>query len=260
MLAEERRKRITELVRDSGFASLDSLVAALEVSESTIRRDLAHLEQAGLARRTHGGVFYTGSSPNFTHFRQNQSNNSHRKHAIASFAASMVRAGDTVILDGGSTTYGLAQQLLGMDIQVVTNSLPVANLLSGSDRTEVVLIGGFLHGKTGVVLGPLAIKSLENVYCRFAFISVAGLDSQNLYNSNQLLVETERAMMLSADQTVVLADSSKFGRKGMTKLGDYSSIHQIISDSDLAESWKENLIGKAQLDIAQIDSKMANPL
>lgn len=252
MLAEIRRQSIMEIVQRQGFASLDQLSSALDVSESTVRRDLAVLEKTGKARRTHGGVFYTGSQPHVSHFLQNQSRSTARKRAIARAAAARVQDGDTLILDGGSTAFELAQCLVGRNLQVVTNSLPVVNLLSQTDATDVIVLGGFVHSRTGVVLGPYAVQMLEHIHCRWAFLGVAGLDGESLFNSNQLLVETERAMIQSADTVCVLADSSKFGQKGMTWLCGWEGIDQVVVDSELAAEWKTQLQDRTELVIGSI--------
>lgn len=236
-----------EIVQRQGFASLDQLSSELDVSESTVRRDLAVLEKTGKARRTHGGVFYTGSQPHVSHFRQNQQLGSGRKRAIAKAAAAMIQDGDTLLLDGGSTAFELAQELIGRNLQVVTNSLPVVNLLSQTDATDVIVLGGFVHSRTGVVLGPYTVQMLQHIHCRWAFMGVAGLDADSLFNSNQLLVESERAMMKSADTVCVLADSTKFGRKGMTYLCGWEGIDHVVVDSQLSRSWQDRLAEKTNL-------------
>ena len=220
MLADERRNRLLEMVRLHGFASLPDLAEQLTVSESTVRRDLDYLEESGVAKRTHGGVFYTGPSPKLPHFDQIQAKNWEKKRQIAQVAASLIDDGDTVLLDGGSTTYELAQLLVGRALQVVTNSLPVANLFSSSESADLVFVGGYIHSRTGVSLGPYATDMLRELNCRRAMLSVAGVHEQGLYNSNLLLVETERAMMESSDEVVVLADSTKFDHKSLARLCD----------------------------------------
>src|SRR5690349_3965773 len=116
MLVEERRSRLLEVVRSRGFASLVDLRDQLQVSESTIRRDLDYLEETGVARRTHGGVFYTGPSPKLSHFDQRQGMNWEKKRQIAIAASRLIEENETVLLDGGSTAYELAQQLVGRSL------------------------------------------------------------------------------------------------------------------------------------------------
>src|SRR6187200_3406664 len=215
LVTDERRSRLIELVRVRGFAALPDLVDALGVSESTVRRDLDFLEESGVAQRTHGGVFYTGPSPKLAHFDQRQSLNWDKKRQIAVAASRLIEDNDTILLDGGSTTYELAQLLVGRPLQVVTNSLPVANLFTSSENADLVFIGGYVHTKTGVSLGPYANQMLAGLNVRRAVLSVAGINERGCFNSNLLLVETERAMMNAAEEVIVVADSTKFGHMSL---------------------------------------------
>ena len=238
MPVESRRNRLLELIRVRGFAALPDLASELNVSESTIRRDLEQLEVDGSAKRTHGGVFYTGPKPKLQHFDNIQSRRFAEKQDIARYAANLIEDGDTILLDGGSTTYELARLLVGRALQVITNSLPVANLFMGSETADLVMIGGYIHAKTGVALGPYASKMLSDLNCRHAFLSAAGIHQEGLFNSNLLLVEIERTMMDSAEQVYVLADSSKFGRKSLSKLCDLKDAQNIVVDASIDQQWK----------------------
>lgn len=238
MLVEERRSRLLELVRLRGFASLPELAGELAVSESTVRRDLDYLEETGEARRTHGGVLYTGPSPKLPHFDERQAMNWEKKRQIARRAADLIEEGDTVLLDGGSTTYELARLLVGRALQIVTNSLPVANLFTSSDRADLVFVGGYVHTRTGVTIGPYADHMLSDLNVRLAVLSIAGANERGYYNSNLLLVETERAMMRSADEVVVVADSTKFGRSSLAHLCELGEVDSLVVDSELSAEWR----------------------
>ena len=241
MLANNRREQLLELIRLRGFTALPDLASKLGVSESTIRRDLEHLEQDGATKRTHGGVFYTGPKPKLKHFDKIQSQNFSEKQQIAHFASKMIEEGETILLDGGSTAYELARLVLGRNLQVITNSLPIANMFMGNEATDLVMIGGYVHAKTGVSLGPLAVEMLRDLNCQKAFLSVSGLHQEGLYNSNLLIVETERAMMKSAEQVIVLADHTKFGRKSLTKLCDLKEAGTIVVDDGISEDWQKRV-------------------
>lgn len=225
-----------------GFASLPDLATELQVSESTVRRDLDHLEETGAAQRTHGGVFYTGPSPKLAHFEQRQSSQWDRKRQIATHAERLIDDGDTIMLDGGSTTYELAQLLVSRPLQVVTNSLPVANLFTSSDSADLVLIGGYVHTRTGVSIGPYANEMIRDLNVRRAVLSVAGVHDDGYYNSNLLLVETEREMMKAADEVIVVADSTKFGRKSLAHLCDLGEINTLVVDNGISEDWRSKII------------------
>ena len=258
MLAEERRGRLLEMVRERGFASLPELADQLRVSESTVRRDLDHLEEAGSARRTHGGVFYTGPSPKVPHFDRRQSLNWGEKRQIARRAAALVEEGDTLLLDGGSSTYEFAQELTGRRLQVVTKSLPVANLFSANDLVDLIVIGGYVEARTGVTMGPLANRMLDNLRVRRAVLSVAGATPRAYYNSNLLLVETERAMMRSADETIVVADSSKFGRSSLARLCGLGEVDRLVVDDQLSDEWRRRLT-ESGVELLIADKRWAAP-
>ncbi len=241
-VSEARRTKLRELIRSRGFVSIPDLREALSASESTIRRDLDYLEEQGEAKRTHGGVFCTGPSASLQVFEDRRVGHWDKKRQIAVEAAKLIEDRDTLLLDGGSTTYELARQLVGRPLQIVTNSLPVANLFAASENTDLIFLGGAVHHRTGITLGPYANQMMEGITVQKAILSVAGVDSRGYYNSNILLVETERAMMRCADQTIVVADSSKFGRSSLARLCGLGEIQHIVVDSDLNQSWQDRLV------------------
>jgi DeoR family fructose operon transcriptional repressor len=241
VLAEERRSRLLELVRTRGFAALPDLADALAVSESTVRRDLDFLEESGTAKRTHGGVFYTGSSPKLPHFDERQPAQWDKKRAIAARTAQLIQDGDTLLLDGGTTTYEVARMLIGRHLQIVTNSLPVANLFASSATTDLVLVGGYVYPRTGVSLGPYANQVLASLNVRRTVLSVAGINDRGFYNSNLLLVETERAMLDAAEEVIVVADSTKFGHQSLAHLCSLASVDYLVVDHEIDNEWRDKV-------------------
>ncbi len=241
MLAEERRNRLLELVRMGRFASLPELAETLEVSESTVRRDVEYLESQGCARRIHGGVLYTGTSPMLPHFDARQNMQWEQKKAIAAMAVGLVEDGDTILLDGGSTTYEVARLLVGRPIHVVTTSLPVANLFASDTNSDLVLVGGNICPRTGVARGPYAVEMLSKVRVRKTILSAAGINEEGFFNNNLLIVEAERQMMQAADEVIVVADSSKFGRQSLTHLCPLGQVDHIVVDDGIDPQWKETL-------------------
>ncbi len=238
LLVEERRNQLLELIRTRGFASLPELAETLQVSESTIRRDLDHLEDVGSAKRTHGGVFYTGPSPKLPHFDERQPAQWDKKKQIAAVAANLVDDGDTILLDGGSTTYEVARLLVGRRLQIVTNSLPVANLFASNANHDVVLVGGYIYPRTGVALGPYANEMLARLNVRRTILSVSGVNDRGFFNNNLLLVETERAMMHAADEVIVVADSTKFGVQSLAHLCPLDAVQHVVVDDEIDKTWR----------------------
>ena len=254
----ERRGRLIDFIRSRGFAALDDLVRELGVSESTIRRDLDALEEQGAARRTHGGVLYSGGLPRLAEFDERQPFHWAAKRAIAARAALAIDDGETVLLDGGTTTYEVARLLVGRSLQVVTNSLPVANLFASEARTDLVLLGGYVSPRTGVCLGPYANELLGRLHVTTTVLSAAGIAEEGLFNSHLLLAETEQAMLRAAGRTIVVADSSKFGRKSLTLVSGLDAVDLVVSDSGLSESWRA-FVTAAGAELAIADLPAAEP-
>src|SRR5206468_9383345 len=112
--------------------------------------------------------------------------------------------------DGGTTTLEVARVLVGRPVQIVTNSLPIAQLIASRREADLVMLGGYVYPRTGVALGPLTVRMMEDLHVHQTVMSVGGLTARGLFNSNLLLVETERQMMRCADGVVVMAASTKF--------------------------------------------------
>lgn len=233
-----RREKLREHVQASGFAALGELASMLGVSESTIRRDLETLEEAGQARRTHGGVYWTGQSDTIGVFQSRHDDGWPRKQAIGSLAETLVHDGDTILLDGGSTVYELARRIIHRPLQVVTNSLPVAHLLSTSDSIDLIMIGGCVRGRTSVTIGPMADAMLADINVCKTFLSVAGVTERGFFNSDMMLVESEKAMIAAADQTIVLADHTKFGKVSLSQICRLQDVDRVVTDDGLDSQWK----------------------
>jgi len=256
----ERRGRLLDLIRVRGFAALEELVRELGVSESTIRRDLDALEDQGAAKRTHGGVLYAGGMPRLAEFDERQPSHWAAKRAIAVKAAEVITDGETVLLDGGTTTYEVARLLVGRSLQVVTNSLPVANLFASESRTDLVLLGGYVSPRTGVCLGPYANELLGRLHVTTTILSAAGIADEGLFNAHLLLAETEQAMLRAAGRVVVVADSSKFGQKSLTLVSPLDAIDVVVSDNGLPDDWRQKIAAAgSQLIVAHVPDTEREP-
>ena len=246
MIIAERQSRLRDLLARRGMSDLDSLSAELKVSQSTIRRDVEILVRSGHVKRTHGGVIWVGdgSGSNGARpyaFDQRLTYQLEAKRAIAAAARRLVRPGQTVILDGGTTTFHFARELLGQPFQLVTNSLPIANLFLNDENVELILVGGLMYPRYGVLLGPMAETELGHIHAQTLFISVAGVHEGSLYNQNLLLVQAERRMIEQAQQVVLLADSGKFGQQALARLGDLAEVDVVVSDAALPEQHRRSV-------------------
>jgi DeoR family fructose operon transcriptional repressor len=234
VLVEERRQKVLELVKDRGFVALADLATELHASESTLRRDLEFWDQQGLLKRTHGGARLTPALPVLESMPAHEDRMGTaviEKRQIAHAVASRIADGSSILLDAGTTTLELAKLLSGRPMQVVTNSLPIANLLSQSKEPDVILLGGFIYPRTGVALGPSTVEQLKQIHVSQAILSCHGVTERGLFNHNLLLVETQRAMLRSGDEAIILADASKIGRHALTLLCPLSDIDTMVCDA-----------------------------
>ncbi|HEY8665218.1 MAG TPA: DeoR/GlpR family DNA-binding transcription regulator [Tepidisphaeraceae bacterium] len=240
----ERQSRLKELLARRGMCDLDSLSADLRVSQSTIRRDLEQLEQRGLVKRTHGGVIWVADRNDSGRpyaFDQRVDYNLDAKRKIAAAARKLIQPGQTVLIDGGSTTFHLAEELVGQPLQIVTNSLPIANLFLNDDNVELVLVGGLLYPRYGVLLGPMAESMLATIHTKTLILSVAGIHDGMLYNQNMLLVASEKRMMQQAQEIVLLIDSTKFGQQALAQLCPLSEIDTVVCDAGITDAQRQQI-------------------
>ena len=250
MLVDERRQTILQVIEKKGFVTLNQLMELVGASDSTIRRDLEVLDGNGQIRRTRGGATYVGES--LTSFDVRRTKARKQKERIAEAAAALVQIGETVILDGGTTTVEVARELVGRSLQVVTNSIPIVNALINSPETELIVIGGFLYPKTGVNLGPLAVDALKSIHARRLFISVGGMTANSLFNSNALLVETERQMIEAAEEVIVVSDSSKLGHSALAQLCPLETVDRLITDAGITDEWRE-IVAAAEIELTVVE-------
>ena len=257
MLVEERRQHVLDLITRQGFATLSDMARSLSVSESTLRRDLVFWQARGQLKKIHGGAMFTGDAP-LPPLEERSSRQIDEKRAIALAVVERIRDGDTVLIDGGTTTIEVARLLVGRPLQVVTNSLPIAQLVSGSQQTDLVMLGGYVYPKTGVALGPMLIRQLEDVHVQQMVLSVSGITAKGLFNSNMLLVEAERRMMRCADEVIVVADHTKFGRLALAHLCELGAIDTLVTDS-AATAEHRQLVDDAGVRVIVAASQMPGP-
>ncbi|MBI1369073.1 MAG: DeoR family transcriptional regulator [Planctomycetes bacterium] len=241
MLILERQQRLLDILREQGAADLDSLASRLDVSASTVRRDLDALEQQGVLERTHGGAVFKGQRRHPLAFDERMGQQVEAKKAIGKYAASLVEPNMTLLLDGGSTIYYAAQQITARPLQVVTNSLTIAGLFANDEQVELLMTGGALYPRTGVLVGPIATGCMENLHADLLMFSGAGLFDDVAYNLNIDQAEIERVMIRQAARAVMLMDASKFGRKSLAKICSVDDIEAIVTDAGISDRWRKSL-------------------
>jgi DeoR family transcriptional regulator, fructose operon transcriptional repressor len=231
MTAEERQHRVGEYLQKVEFASLEEIAHEVSASVSTVRRDLTVLEASGAVRRTHGGArVVVPRSDEFT-FSARDTHQLAEKEAIGRACAELLPSNQSVILDAGTTIYHVARYLESKSPQIVTNSLPVANLFASANRLEVVVSGGVIYPRLGVLVGPLAVETFSKIHADLAIMSAGGVSMDGVTNSHGLLIDIQRAMIKGAQKVIFCLDHTKFGRKSVLPLCDLDCIDAIVTDS-----------------------------
>lgn len=241
MTAATRHRRILLLLENEGNVKVDKLSEHFEVSQVTIRKDLAELEEQGLLERTYGGAVYSQRSRFNVSFLEKLQIEAPRKDAIAQLALNYIHEGDTIILDAGSTTLSLARALQGKfrSLYVITNSVPAALELSRAGY-EILLVGGQVRNHSLALIGPVAVKTLESFHADRAFLGTSGVTLAHGHSTpNPLDAEVKQAMMRSADETYVLTDSSKFGHACLASFAKLSEMHLTLTDSGIPPEFRE---------------------
>ena len=230
MQPEERQRRIEEYLQQVEFASLDELAEQVEASQSTVRRDLAALETGGGVRRTHGGArIVTPRTDEFT-FTSRDTHQLAEKEAIGRACAELIQPLQSVIIDAGTTVYHVARHLEAKKPQLITNSLPVANLYAAANLVEVVVSGGVIYPRLGVLVGPLAVEAFSKMHADVAVMSAGGITLEGITNSHGLLIEIQRAMIHAARKVILCVDHTKFGRKSVSPLCGLEQLHTVVTD------------------------------
>ena len=235
MLDKEREEIITGLLQQKAFVSLQEIVSASGASPATVRRDLTRMEKEGVLQRIHGGAkSVTENLP----LNMRQTVMLDEKTRIAQKAVELCADGETVFIDGGSTTSQMAAFLKLRRLEIITNSLALTSALIESNN-EVVLTGGSVLPKHGLVLNPFENDLLDHYRASKAIMGVGGLDPIGPTNDDPRLIRFEQKMINNADEIILLADSSKFGKREKLLLCDYKKISTIITDKNLTAEHKK---------------------
>jgi len=186
-------------------------------------------------------------------FNLREVQHSREKSSIAAKACRLLRAGDVLFVDGGTTTYHICFHLPRVPLRIVTNSLRLSAYLDDAAQCfpdwEVYLTGGRIHHGDNMLAGPGTLHSLDFYHANWAFLSVGGITADGLYNTSETVVETERRMIDRSDRAIVLADQSKLGKRAMCRVCGIGRIYQLITDAPQSRSLVEEAMCERGLEV-----------
>ena len=238
MKGYNRLEQIMDFLKSHNLVTVDQLVAATHASPATIRRDLIKLDQEGVISRTHGGATLNRVIPS----QPTTQRSLQEKYAIASAAAALVKAGDAIVLDAGTTMIELARQITHLPLRVITSDLHIALFLSEFKQIEVTIIGGRIDGSSQSCIGDHGRRLLQNIWPDLAFVSCNGWDlEKGVTSPTEEKAALKRDLIANARRRILLADSSKYGAWSLFNITHLDSLTGIITDNHLPEETRELL-------------------
>ncbi|WP_417773811.1 DeoR/GlpR family DNA-binding transcription regulator [Stappia sp.] len=232
MATTARQNQILSLLKVRGKAAISELAEHLEVSDETVRRDLKGLSADGLVEKFHGGVRLSlpRTEPPFERRLREATD---AKRLIAARAAAFIREGATVLLDNSSTACFLARELVHREpMTVLTISLEIAQIFAAAaTRHRVILPAGELRAEDRTITGNSTIEFLSDFTPSYFVMSVVAGSDRGCQDFDLFEAEFKRAMMPRADQTMLLMDSSKFGKSGLIHVCDWSRVDVLVADA-----------------------------
>lgn len=243
MMAEERRTQILQIVRSAGRVRVNGLASRFNTSAVTIRSDLNELHQRGLVLRSHGGAVLPDTILRESPVHERLKAHSDEKRRIGAMAATLINNGETIILDSGTTTLEIARQIKKKSgLQVITNGVNIAAELLDARDVQVFIVGGTVRGESASISGHFTEEMFEQFSADKLFLSGAGCDLDfGISGANLEETMVNRAMIRIAREIILVADSSKFSKRSMSRIAPFSQIDTVISNTSLDEEVQEKL-------------------
>ncbi|HEY9567328.1 MAG TPA: DeoR family transcriptional regulator [Thalassobaculum sp.] len=238
--ATRRRGRIREIVAERGYASIDELVQLFAVTPQTIRRDINSLAERGELKRYHGGAGLSSSVENAPYDRRRLAFDA-EKAAIGRRVAAEIPDDSSLFINIGTTTEAVARALLEHSgLRVITNNLNVAQILTGNPTFEVIIAGGVVRNRDGGIVGESATDLIQQFRVDIGVIGISGIaEDGSLLDFDYREVRVAQSIVRNSERVFLCADSSKFGRKAMVRLGHVSQMHTLFTCEPVPESFHE---------------------
>lgn len=239
----ERHKAILDILQLQGSVSVSDLSERLDVSEVTIRKDLSFLEKQNKLYRTHGRAIPISPYIGDRHINEKEKQAVLQKRLIGKAAACLVNEQDSILIASGTTILYMAKELVEkQNITVISASVSASSMLSQNKNINVVQLGGVVRESSVSVVGSFAEDMLKYFNCSLLFMGADGVDLDfGITTTNMMEASLNRMMMNTSQQTVLLVDSSKFGKKGFSKICDIRDIDRIITDDGIPQMYLENI-------------------
>jgi DeoR family ulaG and ulaABCDEF operon transcriptional repressor len=240
MLEKQRHQLILDILNEEQFASVHTFCEKLNASEATIRRDLNKMSKQGMLKKIRGGAEVLEKKEPQSHtpkisssfFLVDKEKNLEKKQLIAKKAVELCNDNESIIINGGSSTYMMSQYLTDRQLNILTNSLVLAHSLMETSNNQITLPGGEIYRSQGIILSAFDNDTISNYHCSKMFMGTPGINEMGVMESDTLLVRAEHKLKKQADKLIILADSSKLGATSNFIFTPLSEVDILITDND----------------------------
>lgn len=262
MLEKQRQQLILDILDEQKFASVPELTEQLKSSQATIRRDITKLAEQKLIRKIRGGaqgISGSADQPRRPHlqgaaFLINKEKQTGVKRLIAQKAVELCQDGESIIINGGSSTYMMSEFLANRKLKILTNSFYLAQELSMNSESQITLPGGELYRKQGIILSAFENDTIQYYHATKMFMGTPGIGSYGVMESDPLLIRTEQKLRKQADKLVILADSSKIGARSNFIFSQLQDVDTLITD-DKADEKAVAMFEREGIDVIIVEEK-----
>ena len=235
----ERHRIILSAIQEKPVVTVQDIAELTDASEATIRRDIAALHVQGKLRRVRGGAeaIHPPQLGNLAArpFRVSESVNIDKKRAIARKAVELCAEGDSIIINGGTTTFQMVHYMSARRLQVMTNSFAIAEHLIKHSKSTVSVPGGAIYREQSLILSPFENDAIRNFYARRIFLGAQGIGRLGVMESDALVIQSEQKLVHQAEDMIVMVDSSKFSRRSSLILCPLERVTTIITDDGIPD-------------------------
>lgn len=239
----KRHAEILQRLRVNGYTSVETIASELGVSDMTVRRDLALLQELGLISRHHGGATPVSDAGKIEMpYQLRITENIEKKRRIGKTAAALVQDSDVVIIDAGTTSLEVARNLSQNRLTVITNGTEILDCLAERSDIGLISTGGLLRWESQCYVGPLTLRAIKSVNANIAFITITGLSvTKGLTTRDMDIAEIKRAIMGAAEKIVLVMDSTKMHKHTLTTVATLDEIDALVTDNELSPEDRKRL-------------------
>lgn len=254
-MAESRKETILAILKEKKSVRILDLSKELRVSRETVRKDITEMEEEGLLKKTYGGAVLDAANAE-TDYEKRRTENQTAKEVIAERAVKFIEAGDTIYLDYGTTSYMLAKKIVDFDdLTVVTNSIPIVNLLIRSPGINLIILGGNVRKNEDSLFGAFGLTNAKQIFVDLGFFGCAGIDVKSGVTNYHLgEIEISKVMLSHSKTVIVMADDTKLGKSALYKTSELSDVDILITTA-MKDSEMEHEFLKESIEVIKIEEE-----